>query len=709
MPKKVLITSALPYVNNVPHLGTMLPILSADVYARFLRLNSVNTMFVCGTDEHGTTAEVKALEEGVSPRELVDKYFKIHKKVYSWFLCSFDAFGRTSSKTNAETTIDIFQKLDKNGYIIEDTLEQLYCEHDDKFLADRFVEGTCPKCGYENARGDQCDSCGNLLNAVELINPKCKTCGGTPIVRKTKHLFMDLPKLEPKLKAWIDDSSKNWADNAKTLTYAWLKEGLKPRCITRDLKWGIPVPKEGYENKVFYSWFDAPIGYISIFKEEFPNDFDSWWHNPKNVKLVQFMGKDNIPFHTILFPSFLIGSDDEYTLLDTMASNEYINYENAQFSKSRGTGVFGDDAMNTGISPDVWRYYLMVNRPEKTDTEFSWDDFSAKLNNELVANLGNLVNRTISFVNRFYDGLVPKYKLTKTEEQFLTEIKEKEELIYSLLEKVELKEAIREIMLLSGLGNKFFQESEPWKAINDEPKKAERTVAVLTHIVKDLAILIEPFMPNASKRIRVMLNVSELKWSDLSKLNIKPGHKISIPRILFDKIEDETVKEFRLKFGGKKTETENVMPIDLRVAEILSVEDHPDAEKLYVLKLNLGDEERQLVAGLKSYYSKEDLVGKKIVIVSNLEYAKLRGVLSQGMLLAADNSNDVGILYVNDSKPGEAVFCEGYKVKSEKISYKEFISLDIKCKDGKIYYDGSVLKTKNETVKVERVIDGDVR
>ncbi|MBW3021458.1 methionine--tRNA ligase [Candidatus Woesearchaeota archaeon] len=707
MPKKILVTSALPYVNNVPHLGTMVCIISADVYSRFLKLKKVPCVFVCGTDEHGTTAEVKAAEEGLTPRKLVDKYFKIHKQVYDWFECDFDCFGRTSSKVNHEITVDIFNKLDKNGYIISDTLEQLYCETDNKYLADRYVEGKCPHCNYEHARGDQCENCGKLLNAVELVEPKCKTCGSTPIVRKTRHLFIDLPKIESELKKWIDKSSKNWAENAKTLTYAWLKEGLKPRCITRDLKWGIPVPKKGFEDKVFYSWFDAPIGYISILNESLEKEFEMWWHNPDNVQLVQFMGKDNIPFHTILFPAFLIGAKDKYTLLHTMASNEYLNYEKVQFSKSRGTGVFGDDCMDTGIPADVWRYYIMVNRPEKTDTEFTWNDFQAKLNNELVANIGNLVNRTVSFVNRFYQGKVPKFKLTKEDEKAYDEIIEKEKHITELLNKVELKEALREIMLIGGLGNKYFQEQEPWKNIDKDKKKADRAVALLCHIVKDLAILIEPYMPNTAKRIRIMLNLGSLKWSDLGKLNIKPGHELKKARILFEKLEDSQVKELRSKYAGKQQLQK--MPIDLRVAEIKEVKQHPDADKLYVMKINLGTEERQLVAGLKGYYSEDELLGKKIVIVSNLEPAKLRGVLSQGMLLAADDGKNVGLLVANQSKPGSKVRVEGYEVDTNLISFKEFLNLDLKCKDGKAYYEGEVLKTSKEEIKVEKVLNGDIR
>src|SRR3989344_2500371 len=350
--KRILVTSALPYVNNLPHLGTMMPVISADVYSRYLKyVKKVPCIFVCGTDEHGTATQTKAEEEGLTPRELCDKYYRLQKEAYDWFLCDFDCFGRTSDKENHETTVDIFNKLDKNGYILEEEIEQLKCPQHG-FLADRYVNGNCPKCGYDQAKGDQCESCGAMLNATELKNPVCATCKKTPSVEKTRHLFIDLPKLTPKLTAWINDTKKHWANNAVTMTEGFLQEVLKPRGITRDLKWGIPVPKKGFENKVFYCWFDAPIGYISITKQD-RSDWKEWWHDPKNATLVQFIGKDNIPFHTIMFPAFLIGADDNYTLLDLMSSNEFMTYEGKMFSKSRGIGIFADNAMETGIRADA--------------------------------------------------------------------------------------------------------------------------------------------------------------------------------------------------------------------------------------------------------------------------------------------------------------------------------------------------------------------
>jgi len=699
---KTLVTSALPYVNNVPHLGNLMCVISADVYTRFLRLKNQEVISVLGTDEHGTTTETKAIEEGLTPKEVCDKYYKIHKEIYDWFECEFDCFGRTSSKENAEITIDIFNKLYKNGYITEGIIEQLYCEKDKRFLADRFVEGTCPKCNYENARGDQCENCGSLLNATELVNPKCKICKSKPIVKQSNHLFIDLPKLEPELKTWISSVESKWSDNARTLTHAWFKEGLKQRCITRDLKWGIPVPLKGFEDKVFYSWFDAPIGYIGITKE-CRKDWKEMWFDNK-TKLVQFMGKDNIPFHTILFPAFLIGTKDNYTLMKEISVNEFLNYENGQFSKSRNLGVFGDDVKSTGISADVFRYYLMINRPEKQDTEFLWSDFQKKNNTELVANLGNLVNRTLSFLNRFYDSTIPDADLNTKDEEFLEEVKKLETKISELAESINIKEALKEIMRIATIGNRYLQENEPWK--NPDEKRKSTCLNVLANVVKDLSILVFPYMPGASARMQLQLNIASKKWDDLGQLLIKKGHKINTAEILFRKIEDEEITSLQKEFSGKKKE--NFADVDLKTAKIISVEDHPNAESLYVLKVECNGE-RQLVAGLKKYYSKEELLGKNIVIVANLKPAKLRGIESQGMLLAADDGKKVGVV-LHDDLSGKDVFAEGIVKKPLKeIEINYFAKFEIKTDGKNVFADGLKLKTEKAELIVDRAVSGKVR
>jgi len=705
--QKIIVTSALPYVNNIPHLGTLVCIISADVYARFLRLKKENMIFICGTDEHGTTTEVKALEENLTPKQLVDKYFKIHKKIYESFNCSFDCFGRTSSDENKKITIDIFKKLDKNKFIIEDELEQAFCKKCSKFLADRFIEGKCPHCSYEHARGDQCENCGKLLNATELIDAKCKICSSTPIIRKSKNLFIDLPKIEPELRKLIKTTEKKWSSNAVTMTHAWLREGLKPRCITRDIKWGIKVPKKGFEDKVFYSWFDAPIGYIGITAESIPN-WKKWWQDNNNTRLVQFMGKDNIPFHSILFPSFLIGSKDNYTLLDALSVNEYLNYEGGQFSKSLSRGVFADDALSTGIKADVWRYYLMINRPEKTDTEFLWDDFQAKINNELVANLGNFVYRTLSFTNNFLNSKIPDFRLTKDDENFLKTIKKSYKKIDNLMQNIHLKDALKEIMHISKLANQYFQKNEPWKTFKENKKKAETTIGVLSNVVKDLSILIEPFMPEIAAEIKEQLSIRKTGLDDLGKLNLK-SHKINKTYLLFKKLEDKEVDKLRQKYSGKqqiKEKTKEEFPLDLKVARITEVKNHPKADRLLILEIDLGKEKRQLVAGLENYYSKGELLNKKIIVVVNLQSAVLRGIESEGMLLVAEDKGKVGLLTAEKSNAGDNVCFNGLINNNKEISFDDFKKIKMTVSSGKVLYYNKIMKTDKEEIIVERVSDG---
>ena len=712
---KILITSALPYVNNVPHLGNIIGcVLSADVFARFARskYGKENVLYICGTDEHGTTSETKALELNMPVKEVCEKYHEIHKNIYEWFSCSFDKFGRTSSKNNHEIAKEIFLKLDKNGLIFEDDLEQLYCESCNRYLADRFIEGTCPKCSYDSARGDQCDNCSTLLNAIDLINPKCKICGATPTIKKERHLFIDLPKIAPDLQKWMDAVKSKWSQNAKTMTISWLRDGLKPRCITRDLKWGINVPKKNYEHKVFYSWFDAPIGYIGITKDLLSEEeFNSWWHNPANINLYQFMGKDNIPFHTILFPSFLIGANDNYTLLHQISSAEYLNYENTKFSKSRGTGVFGDDAINTGIPSDVWRYYLLSNRPESSDSIFTWKGFQEKTNNELLANLGNFVNRTLTFLYKNFDGVVPEFSENSDLIEFKKKIQDKLEIISSFFEKIEIRKTINEIMLLSKLGNEFFQHREPWKHKEDK-NHLNNTLYSCIELVRKLAILIEPYIPNTSKEIFNQLNLEPQGFNDLDKV-IQLNHKINQPKVLFKKLEDKEIEKFHNKFAGKQQIIEkkefSFKDIELRVAQITSVEKHPKADKLYIEQIDLGYEKRQIVSGIVGHYTPEELVGKKIILVANLKPAKLRGVESNGMLLAAQSENKaIGLILAPNSELGDLVFTTDQNEKFSQITIDYFFSIKIIAKSGKVFFDDRELQTSKETLSVDKNITGNV-
>lgn len=701
--KKILVTSALPYVNNVPHLGTLVCVVSADVYTRYLRSAGYEVISVLGTDEHGTTTEVKAMEMGISPKECCDRFFALHKEIYEWFHCHYDCFGRTSSKENTDITQDIYRHLEENGFIFEDTIKQAFDPVKNKFLADRFVEGTCPKCGFDGARGDQCDNCSTLFDSpMELIDPKSRLSGSVPVEKDSRHLFFDLPKTEESLRQWIDSVSKNWSLNARTMTQGWLKDGLRPRCITRDLEWGVKVPRAGFENKVFYSWFDAPIGYIGI-TAQVRKDWQQWWKDPDSVRLVQFMGKDNIPFHTILFPAFLLGTKEKYALVHSLAVNEYLNYEGGKFSKSRSVGVFGDDAKSTGIPADVWRYYLMVNRPEKMDTEFSWKDFGEKINNELVANIGNLVNRTLSFIANYCEGKVPAYdKELEYDEEIAT--------ITQLMEQIEIKQALRDIMMLSKKGNVYFQEQAPWKAIKEDPAKAQRALANLVQLIKDLAILIEPFMPIVSANIFRQLNTSPLQWKDLGKHPLPSHHTLGEVQVLFAKVEDKTLEGFKTQFAGKKQEaakaTSADFPLHLKVAKIIEVNNHPDADKLYVLKIDLGIEQRQLVAGLRAFLTPEQLLGKHIVVVANLKPAKLRGVMSQGMMLAADTGDKVIPLQAPDSAPGSLVHLEGQmNAHTAEITYDDFAKVQFTVKDKIVFVHGKKLVSDKETILAD-IADG---
>lgn len=707
--KKILITSALPYVNNVPHLGNIVgSVLSADVFARFNRSIGNETLFVCGTDEHGTATETKAMQEKLTPKEICDKYHKIHKDIYDWFNISFDIFGRTSDPKHVKITQDIFLKLHENGYITENEVEQLYCEKCDKFLADRFVEGTCPHCGYADARGDQCDNCGKLLDTKDLIGPKCKIHESRPIIKKTKHLYLDLKKIQPELENWVGDQSKagSWSANAITTTNAWFREGLEPRAITRDLKWGVPVPLEGYTDKVFYVWFDAPLGYISI-TAELTDKWKDWWQNPDNVKLYQFMAKDNIPFHTIVFPAALIGTNETYTKLYHINSTEYLQYDGGKFSKSRHIGVFGDDAKLSGIPSDAYRYYLLINRPENADSTFTWTDFAEKINNELVANFGNLINRILSFILRYLDKKIVKCALNNDQTEFLDKIKILENEVTNNLENAELKSGLKTILKISQAGNQFFQDAAPWKTRTENIKKCESDIYVLANLVKDLAILIEPYLPAASKDIFRQLGIDKKFWDDLGKLSVG-NHVMTDAKILFEKIDDKKLIELKERFNGaKKEETEPFSKLNLKVGKILEVTRHPDADKLYVEKIGLGSETRQIVSGLVEYYSSDELVGKNVVVVTNLKTAKLRGIESQGMILAVEDKKDVGVL-VSDAKPGTQVTVEGIAPSDKEIEYADFAKVNMNVVDGVAAYNSKPFLADGKKVIADKLKQGKI-
>ncbi|KAI0472631.1 tRNA synthetases class I (M)-domain-containing protein [Xylariaceae sp. FL0804] len=558
--ENILITSALPYVNNVPHLGNVVgSVLSADVFSRYSKLRDRPTLFICGTDEYGTATETKALESGQTPQELCDHYHKAHKECYDWFEIGFDHFGRSSNPKQTEIVQEVFTKLHEKGLLEERTTTQPYCEKHHAFLADRFVEGTCPRpgCGYDDARGDQCDKCGNLLDPFELINPRCKVDGAAPVPRDTTHIFFLLDKLQPDVQKWFEKSSKEgaWPLNGVSITNSWLNRGLEGRSITRDLKWGVPVPLKGFENKVIYVWFDACWGYVSI-TANYTDQWEQWWQDPENVKLYQFMGKDNVPFHTVIFPAAQMGTGKSWTQLNHLSTTEYLNYENTKFSKSRGVGVFGDSAKATGVSPSVWRFYLLSVRPETSDSQFIWSDFVAANNNELLANFGNFVNRVVKFCNAKMDGTVPDFSADYTDESFdfpgwisgvnalLTEYNE-------MMEAVHIRSGVRKVLELSAQGNLLLQTRLDNKTYEAHPERVKTVVGLALNLCNLLASISSPYMPATARSITEQLNTTLAFIPNKFDANVlKPGHKIGKAAYLFSRIDDKKIQEWKDAYGG---------------------------------------------------------------------------------------------------------------------------------------------------------------
>ncbi|XP_008380519.1 probable methionine--tRNA ligase isoform X1 [Malus domestica] len=725
--RNILITSALPYVNNVPHLGNIIGcVLSADVYARYCRLRGYNTLYICGTDEYGTATETKALEEKCSPQEICDKYHAIHRDVYEWFNISFDKFGRTSSPEQTEVCQAIFKKLLENDWLTENTMQQLYCDTCERFLADRLVEGTCPTqgCGYASARGDQCENCGKLLNPTELKDPKCKVCKSTPRIRDTNHLFLELPLLKDKLEQYINEMSVagSWSQNAIQATNAWLKEGLRQRCITRDLKWGVPVPHDNFRDKVFYVWFDAPIGYVSITKC-YTDDWEKWWKNPENVELYQFMGKDNVPFHTVMFPSTLLGTGENWTLMKTISVTEYLNYESGKFSKSKGIGVFGNNAKDTKIPVEVWRYYLLTNRPEVSDTLFTWADLQAKLNSELLNNLGNFINRVLSFVakpsGQGYGSIIPDAPQAEADpltEKLAEKVGKYAEQYIEAMEKVKLKQGLKTAMAISSEGNAYLQESQFWKLYKEDQPRCAIVMRTSVGLVHLLACLLEPFMPSFSLEVFKQLNLPpETHLSlcddegDIDRARrpweiVPIGHKIGKPEPLFKELKDEEVEFWRQKFAGsqadrkereeaeaikvaaqlKKTKVSadstgkkkqqptksaaeaeiSISRLDIRVGLITKAQKHPDADSLYVEDIDVGEgQTRTVVSGLVKYIPLEKMQNRKVCVLCNLKPANMRGIKSEAMVLAASNSDHTTVELVEPpegAQVGERVTFPGF-------------------------------------------------
>ncbi|MFW9988122.1 MAG: methionine--tRNA ligase [Candidatus Odinarchaeota archaeon] len=673
---KWIITSAWPYVNAIPHLGNLIgSTLSADIFARFLRMKGEEVVFVSGSDSHGTPVSIEAKKLKVSAEELAFKYHNIIKDLHEKWQISFDNYTITHNPTHIEFVQKMYLDIQKNGYIIEKEIESLYCENDDLFLPDRFVEGTCPHCNFEDARGDQCDNCQKLLTPLELIKPRCAICGNTPSIKKTKHWYLNLPILQTRLRDFIE-KNEIIPTNARQMCLNSIDEGLPKRAITRDLEWGIPAPFENAEGKTIYVWFEAVLGYITAVKEwaekiiNEPSKFEYFW-NDYNTKTVYFIGKDNIIFHLIVFPALILAYNDnkkdgeKLVLPYNVSSTEWLMYENTKFSKSRGIGIWIDDALQLA-SLDYWRFNLIYNRPEKSDASFLWSEFdnNIKMLNDVI---GNFIHRSLTFINKQFNNIIPKrIELDNVDKDFVQKIEEISEKIGDFLENFELRKALREIVNFGREGNIFLNDKAPWHLIKKNKNAAGQVFNLCAQAVYALAILLGPFIPETSNKILNFLNINEpieeLKWNSIKDNILKEGHKIKVPKPLFQKLD---IKELISKLENvKKTEKgekelvsyEEFKKLDIRVALVENIEKVPKADKLYKLSIDLGDEKRTVVAGLAKYYKPDDLKGKKIIVLTNLEPRKLRGIQSEGMLLAAVDGDNVSILVPDkDLSPGARI------------------------------------------------------
>ena len=663
MSKRYTITAALPYTNGPIHIGHLAGVyVPADIYARYLRLTGNDVAFICGSDEHGVPITIKAKKEGVSPQDIVDKYHAIIKKSFEDFGITFDNYSRTSAKIHHDTAQEFFKTLYDKGEFIEEVTEQLYDEEANQFLADRFVTGTCPKCGNEEAYGDQCENCGSSLNATDLINPKSAITGNVPTLKQTKHWFLPLDKHEDFLKEWIlKGHKKDWKPNVYGQVKSWVDDGLRPRAVTRDLDWGIPVPVKGADGKVLYVWFDAPIGYISATKEWAEREGKDWkpYWKDENTKLVHFIGKDNIVFHCIIFPSML-KAEGSYILPDNVPANEFLNLEGNKLSTSKNWAVWLPDYLEDFPNQqDVLRYALTANAPETKDNDFTWADFQARNNNELVAIFGNFINRVVVLTNKYYNGLVPEpSEFTAIDKETLNTVKAYPAVISSSIERYRFREASQELMNLARLGNKYLADEEPWKVIKEDEARTKTIMYVALQIASALATLSEPFLPYTSEKLKQILCHSELDsdstWSDISSKDVllPSGHQIGKAELLFNKIEDKTIKAQLDKLESSKLANEaankSVEPqkdtitfedftkLDIRVGTILEAEKMPKTKKLLVLKVDTGIDTRTIVSGIAESFTPEEVIGKKVTVLVNLAPRALRGVESEGMILMTE-------------------------------------------------------------------------
>ena len=668
--KRYLVTSALPYANGPVHIGHLAGVyIPSDIYTRYLRLRGEDVISVCGSDEHGVPITIKARQEGVSPQDIVDKYHGIIKESFRRLGMSFDIYSRTTSPMHHKTASDFFRKLYDDGKFIEQTSQQYYDEAG-QFLADRYIVGTCPHCQNERAYGDQCEKCGSTLNATDLIGPKSAITGSTPVLRETKHWFLPLDRYEEFLRKWILDGHKEWKSNVYGQCKSWLDLGLQPRAVSRDLDWGIPVPVEGADGKVLYVWFDAPIGYISATKELTP-DWEKYWKD-EDTKMVHFIGKDNIVFHCIVFPSML-RAHGGYILPENVPANEFLNLEGDKISTSRNWAVWLHEYLEEFPGKeDVLRYVLCANAPETKDNDFTWKDFQARNNNELVAVLGNFVNRALVLTQKYYGGAVPPAgELTAYDRETVAEIPVIKKSLEENIENYRFREALKDAMNLARLGNKYLADSEPWKLVKTDPERVKTILNVALQITANIAVAIEPFMPFTAEKVLKLLQIGKPGWDELgSTALLEAGHVIGTPELLFEKIEDSVVEaqleklaatkqaNLAAEMGKEVTPQKEVVSfddfgkMDIRVVTIKEAEKIAKTKKLLKLTIDTGIDTRTIVSGIAEYYTPEELVGRQVLVLVNLEPRELKGVLSQGMILMGQDATGKLVLLSPTDKVG---------------------------------------------------------
>ena len=674
--KRTTVTAALPYANGGVHIGHLAGVyVPADIYVRYLRLKKQDVKFICGSDEHGVPITIRAAKEGCTPQDVVDRYNKIIKDSFEEFGISFDIFGRTTSKTHAKTASDFFKKLYEDGKLIEKTSEQYYDEEAKQFLADRYIVGECPHCHNDKAYGDQCEKCGSDLDPTELINPHSAINGSVPVLKETKNWFLPLNEYEDWLKEWILEGHKEWRPNVYGQCKSWLDMNLQPRAMTRDLSWGIPVPVEGAEGKVLYVWFDAPIGYISNTKDLLPDSWEKWWKDPE-TRLIHFIGKDNIVFHCIVFPSML-KAHGGYILPENVPANEFLNLENDKISTSKNWAVWLHEYLQElPGKQDVLRYVLTANAPETKDNNFTWKDFQDRNNNELVAIYGNFVNRALQLTKKYFDSVVPACgELQDVDKAALEEFKDVKAKVETLLDTFKFRDAQKEAMNLARIGNRYITECEPWKVAKTDMERVKTILNISLQLVANLAIAFEPFLPFSSKKLRDMLNVENFEWDNLGNTDLLAvGHKLGEPALLFEKIEDDVI-DFQLnKLAETKKANEAAQykakeikdvidfsdfeKLDLRVGHILNCEKVKKADKLLKFTIDDGSgKNRTIVSGIAKHYNPEELIGKDICFIANLAPRTLKGIESQGMILSAENFDGALSLMTLDRevKPGSVI------------------------------------------------------